>query len=82
MCDLLEHQFSFDLLLSTTQGSGMKGSLFSRDEAMKMAGGGPGGEGGEDDEDDDDEDDSESAVSGTMGQVTRVTTLSAACILV
>ena len=50
----------------------MKGSLFSRDEAMKMAGGGPGGKGGEEDEDDDDDDEEESAVSGTIGQVYTV----------
>lgn len=48
----------------------MKGSLYSRDEAMKMASGGPGGE--EDDEDEDDEDDDSSA-SGTIGQVTGFT---------
>lgn len=49
----------------------MKGSLFSRDEAMKMANGGPGGEGDEDDEDEDDEAEDSSA-SGTFGQVTKL----------
>ena len=39
----------------------MKGQLFSRDEAMKMANA---GEDGEDDEDDDEEE-----TSGTLGQV-------------
>lgn len=52
----------------------MKGSLFSRDEAAKMAAGGPGMSGeGDDDDDDDDEDDANPA-SGTMGQVSMPST--------
>ena len=41
------------------QGSGLSGSLFSRDEAMKMAGSGF----GEDGDDDDDEYDQEDAAN-------------------
>ena len=42
----------------------MKGSLYNREEAQKMA-----NAGAEDDDDDDDDDEDESPASTTMGQV-------------
>ncbi len=44
-------------MLMWAQGSGLSGSLFSRDEAVKMAGSGFGGEDGDDDDDEYEEED-------------------------
>lgn len=60
-----------EYLLAAQQEQGMKGSLYSRDEATKMAAGGPGGA---DEDDDEEDDDDESPAAGTMGQVTMRTT--------
>lgn len=56
------------------QGSGMKGSVYSRDEAMKMASGGMssmGGGGGGGDEDDDEDDDEDEEDDEDEGPATR-----------
>ena len=74
-----EHNLFFSYrTVPSPQGTGMKGSVYSRDEAMKMAsGGGMSGMGADDDEDDedDDEDTEEPAaapahtVSGVLGSL-------------
>jgi len=48
------------------QGSGLSGSLFSRDEAMKMAGSGFGGEDGDDDDEYEEEDAADKPLTGKV----------------
>ena len=52
-------------LPACAQGAGLSGSLFSRDEAMNMAGDGF-GEGGDEDDEYEDDDDSAKPVSGKV----------------
>mmetsp|Transcript_9393 Transcript_9393/g.28231 ORF Transcript_9393/g.28231 Transcript_9393/m.28231 type:complete len:321 (-) Transcript_9393:1411-2373(-) len=69
-----EQELNMQRMMKSMEGSGMKGSVYSRDEAMKMASGGMssmGGGGGGGDEDDDEDDDEDEEDDEDEGPATR-----------